>query len=147
MTAVPELRRRCHAFPDGTDLTLRLEELLGLPPHDGKTRLVQLWADPHTMFRPTPDPEVNDSEADLDFPESSRSSVSEEHRLWFNNLRATSYGPKGYPWTRLGYTYDWGSPASHVGLSGFVIDKGAPVTVESVIAAPADYCQRAGAGP
>lgn len=27
----------------------------------------------------------------------------------------------GWPWTRLGYTYDWGNPKNHVGLSEFVI--------------------------
>ncbi len=27
----------------------------------------------------------------------------------------------GYPWTRLGYTYDWGNPKNHVGLSEFVV--------------------------
>jgi hypothetical protein len=26
-----------------------------------------------------------------------------------------------YPWTALGYTYDWGNPGNHVGLSEFVV--------------------------
>ena len=26
-----------------------------------------------------------------------------------------------YPWTRLGYTYDWGNPRNLVGLSEFVL--------------------------
>jgi hypothetical protein len=27
----------------------------------------------------------------------------------------------GYPWTRLGYSYDWGNPKNPVGLSEFVL--------------------------
>jgi hypothetical protein len=27
-----------------------------------------------------------------------------------------------YPWTSLGYTYDWGNPDNHVGLSEFVVN-------------------------
>ena len=46
---------------------------------------------------------------------------------WFNNRKnyiysnARSYPASSpYPWTRLGYTYDWGS-RNHVGLSEFVV--------------------------
>lgn len=36
----------------------------------------------------------------------------------------------GYPWTRLGYTYDWGSRSSNkYGLSEFVIMPGSKVEV------------------
>jgi hypothetical protein len=141
VTAVPELRRRCNVVPASADLVLRMEQMLGLPPHDGKTRLVQLWADPRDMFRPAPDPEVSDSQADLGFPVSSRAAVSGRHVAWFNDLRAKSYGPDGYPWTRLGYTYDWGDPSSEVGLSEFIVEKDAGVIVEGVYTADS-YCLR-----
>jgi hypothetical protein len=36
------------------------------------------------------------------------------------------------PWTRLGYTYDWGDSKTHIGLSEFVIEQNATVTVKSV---------------
>lgn len=40
----------------------------------------------------------------------------------------------GWPWTQLGYTYDWGNPKNHVGLSEFVIRldpaRGGQVTVK-----------------
>ncbi len=47
--------------------------------------------------------------------------------------------PPGYPWTRLGYTYDWGNPGSEVGLSEFVIQGGATVQVAQVYSTQA-YC-------
>jgi hypothetical protein len=47
------------------------------------------------------------------------------YKNWFTNRKAWIYqqsvpgGP--YPWTGLGYTYDWGNPdPPHVGLSEFV---------------------------
>ena len=49
---------------------------------------------------------------------------------WFIALYQKQYGTGnpddppndwGYPWTRLGYTYDWGNPDSDLGLSEFII--------------------------
>ncbi len=141
VTAVPELKDFCTAYNASADnLTLRLEQLLGLPPHNGKTRFVEIWAAPQDLFRPSPDPEITDHEAQLDFPASKYLTVSQEHVAWINNLKSQSYGENGYPWTRLGYTYDWGNPQSEVGLSEFVINPGATVTINAVTAT-ADYCQ------
>jgi len=112
---------------------LRMEQFLGLPPNGGKTRFVEFWVDPDDLFRPAPDPEITDHEASLDYPRSSRFvTVSESHQQWMASLIASSYSENGYPWTRLGYTYDWGNLCSHVGLSEFVIRSGASVTVRAV---------------
>ncbi|MFO0210323.1 MAG: hypothetical protein ACK53E_05995, partial [Pseudanabaena sp.] len=55
------------------------------------------------------------------------------HLQWFENLRSQSYKTTGgYPWTRMGYTYDWGNPNSEVGLSEFVINTGTAFEVKSV---------------
>lgn len=106
----------------------RLEQLLGLPPGTGKNRLVELWVWPESMVRPSPDPEVTDREAGLEFP----AGVSNAHRAWFDARREGCYrGPAPYPWTRLGYTYDWGSK-DHVGLSEFVVLRGTTVGVRAV---------------
>ncbi|MDH2436155.1 hypothetical protein QCD60_26850 [Pokkaliibacter sp. MBI-7] len=134
VTAAPQLQQFCRKNSDA----LRLEQLLGLPPHNGKTRFVELWVQPKDMFRPAPDSEISDHEAEVDFPSSPYIAISNEYKAWFNQLRASSYGDKGYPWTRLGYTYDWGS-ASHVGLSEFVIRPGATVHVKGVVENAA-YC-------
>jgi hypothetical protein len=55
----------------------------------------------------------------------------------------------GYPWTRLGYTYNWNPEASIEGTSEFVIPEGTSVEVCGVVPAtefcapgsdPASYC-------
>lgn len=120
---------------EGGELSLRLEQLLGLPPDNGKDRVVELWVPDAAMFRPSPDPEITDSVADLDFP----LDTPQEHIDWITDLEASSYGPDGYPWTRLGYTYDWNPDTTEVGLSEFVIPQGSTVGVESVTATD-EYC-------
>lgn len=66
-------------------------------------------------------------------------------REWFMNRAQTIYTTTneddpntwGWPWTRLGYTYDWGSRVSPVGLSEFILkinpnQNGGEVTVTLV---------------
>jgi len=142
VTVVPEIQTFCRRQAVlAAHIPLRLEQLLGLPPGNGKTKFVEMWVSPKDLFRPSPDPEISDHEAELDFPESSRYvTVSQSHRKWINDLIQTSYGPDGYPWTRLGYTYDWGNPDNEIGLSEFVIRSGATVTVKTVTDT-LGYCQ------
>ena len=142
VTAAPEMQEFCRGLtkaapPTGDALApatvLRLEQLMGLPANGGKDRFIELWADPADVFRPCPDPETTDHECSVDFPAAKRFvTVSEDHVKWFEKLKETSYGDKGYPWTRLGYTYDWGGGAGHVGLSEYVIRGGATVEVKAV---------------
>ncbi len=111
------------------NLTLRLEQYLGLPPHNGKTKFVQMWVEPKDLFRPCPDPEISDTRCDLEFP----ANVEPSHEEWVNDKILTSYGENGYPWTRLGYSYDWGNIATEIGGSEFVVRSGAEVEIDSVI--------------
>jgi len=46
-----------------------------------------------------------------------------------------------YPWTQLGYTYDWGNPETEVGLSEFVIKTNSKVKVNR-IESTLKYCNR-----
>jgi hypothetical protein len=152
VTAVPELKYFIVSHP-GEISPRRIEQLLGLPPDNGKTKFVEMWVNPLDMFRPSPDPETTDHEAELRFPtrlsrfvtfndqirivewDSERGTdVSYTYQRWFMHRRNTIYyGDYPYPWTRLGYTYDWGNSMSHVGLSEFVILGGSTIGIKSVI--------------
>ncbi len=140
-TVAPEVKDFCRAMMTDAGeaaLDLRLEQLLGLPPGDGNDRMVELWVPAEAMFRPTPDAEITDSVAALDFP----ADTAAAHIDWIESLQAESYElPGGYPWTRLGYTYDWNPDTPEVGLSEFVIAEGAAVGVASVTST-AEYCGR-----
>ncbi|CAH2031159.1 hypothetical protein [Trichlorobacter ammonificans] len=107
--------------------------------------VLELWVSPADLFRPCPDPEITDRECQTDYPNSAflsftatekvkatEGGVSEfrDYRGWFDNRSSFVYSypypatnisdPLPYPWTRLGYTYDWGDP-SHIGLSEYVV--------------------------
>ena len=148
VTAVPELRNFCRDFHPTPEepLTLRLEQLLGLPPMVGKTRFVEVWVEPEDIFRPTPDDQITDTVAQLTVPPRSAFDSEEDYefaRDWYNSQLAGQHyddPAKGYPWTRLGYTYDWCNSDSEVGLSEFVIKAKSSAKVERV-STTEDYCQ------
>ncbi|MCW4010527.1 MAG: hypothetical protein NWF05_07905 [Candidatus Bathyarchaeota archaeon] len=128
VTVVPEIRTFFKTQDANMNVTLRALQLLGLPPNNTNTYFVEMWVNPQALFRPAPDNEINDTSAQLDFPES----ATADYKTWFNNNIIYSYFPERYPWTRLGYTYDWGNTKGHVGLSEFVLKQNSLVTVESV---------------
>ncbi|HYP52044.1 MAG TPA: hypothetical protein VEQ42_00805, partial [Pyrinomonadaceae bacterium] len=143
VTLVPEGRRYpLGAGLAGDSLTRRLEQLLGLPPAAAgaawrKVKFVEFWVSPSDLFRPCPDPEIADRECGIFFPVSRR--VSRKHRDWFfEKLKSSYVGQVRFPWTRLGYTYDWAGPrerrdpGDHMGLSEFVVRPLARVTLNCV---------------
>ena len=68
-----------------------------------------------------------------------------KYKGWFMNAAQTYYyrdgddvSKWGSPWTRLGYTYDWGDSDDHLGISEFrvvlnVPDKGLTVKIEGAV--------------
>ena len=104
-----------------TPTVTRIEALLGLPPNTGKSHFAEVWGDLKVLLRPSPDPETSDHEAELDFPGNQHLGVSQTYKDWFTNRLNNTYNdPYPYPFTGLGYTYDWGSD-NHVGLSEFIV--------------------------
>ncbi len=102
-----------------SDTLLRMSQMLGLAPHNNNNYIVELWVKPADLFRPAADPETDDNTAGLYLPDNSDATYMQ----WFNQNIYDSYFTDGthYPWTRLGYTYDWAKPGSEVGVSEFCI--------------------------
>ncbi len=114
----------------GAALQGRLEKYLGLPLSSKKKSLVGLWVDPQQLFRPTKEADLTGLAAASGLPAKEKS----EHYGWFVNNIATSYfGASEFPWTRLGYTFDWGNPSSTVGANEYVLKANSDVLVEKVI--------------
>ncbi len=112
---------------DCQDKILRLEQLIGLPPEKGYTHFTAMWVAPADLFRPGYDNEIDDTVAGLAFPEDADAGYVQ----WFHNNIIDSYFPESYPWTRLGYTYDWSGRGTEYGLSEFVVKTGSKVIVEN----------------
>lgn len=130
VTAAPEMRRFIAENPTPADgLVLRLEQLLGLPQGSGDTSVAEIWVKPEDLFRPCPDPEIDDTACLVAFPANADSAYVE----WFDgNIISSYFNEKKYPWTRLGYTYDWGKP-DHEGLSEYVVKKDAQIVIDRIV--------------
>jgi len=142
VTAVPQIRQFCQALNRrGDALRLRLAQRLGLPPDADYDRFVELWVRPRDLVRPCPDPEVTDRECELRPPTpEAHVQISDVHQEWFQKLKETSYGPDGYPFTGLGYTYDWDPTTDEVGPSEFVLRPGETATVNATYGTD-EYCR------
>jgi len=132
VTVVPELKDLYKKNPVSTDkITLRTEQILGLPLNSPDSCFVEIWVKPKDLLRPAYDNEIDKNYSENYFPDKVRS----DYITWFNNNIISSYYPsKGtskYPWTRLGYTYDWGNPDNKIGLSEFIIRKDSKVIIRS----------------
>ena len=142
VTAAPELKERMKK-ESGGDQDLRLKQLLGLPPDSQFKWFVEFWVRPVDLLRPCPDSEITDDRCQLFFPQKTDSAYIQ----WINANRISRYYQQklyaNYPWTQLGYTYDW-SPKNktHKGLSEFVIGSHRKIVVGKIIST-ADYLNTA----
>ena len=140
ISLVPELRRFCSGL-DVYDPTTRIIEYLGLPPDGDFTRIVELWVKPEDVFRPCPDPSPVDELCEFDWhgqPEPPVKGVP-DYMSFYLGLFDSQYRLDGAPWTRLGFTFDYGINGYGVGVSEYLLSPGAEYRVRSVSTAP-HYC-------
>ena len=97
---------------------------------DNTTRaFLVLHVKPEDLFRPCRDPEVNDCECIPNFPEGAYSPENVSYQPIYEGIIGAT---KGFPWTRMGYTFDWNSKnPTHFGMSEYVIRQGAVVEIVS----------------
>jgi hypothetical protein len=145
VTVVPELKEFCTKYKNALaeihngqlnedqlneSVILRLKQVLGLPPNSDYTHIAEIWVEPEYLKRPSLDPEINDSTVQpiphpIQDPLPFSEGANLAYQSWFKTMldkRSTSL----YPWTGLGYTYDWGiypktGLQTDAGLSEFVI--------------------------
>ncbi|WP_436484248.1 hypothetical protein [Chitinophaga sp. ARDCPP14] len=120
-----------------SDTIQRICQLLGLPPVNSKTNthIATMWVSASRLYRPAGNPAITTKTTGA-VP---ISGVSSDFTTWFNNYiifayyrPLTSATDMHYPWTRLGYTYDWAPGASRVGMSEYVMQAGSGAWVEKV---------------
>ncbi|MCC7028838.1 MAG: hypothetical protein IT257_00935 [Chitinophagaceae bacterium] len=131
VTAAPELYQKMKGVKAAKQ-ALRLRQLLGLPPDAQNKIFIEFWVKPADLFRPCPDKEIDDKCCNFCF--SKNDSLDSDYIKWINTGRIDRYYASGlynqYPWTQLGYTYDWHPKnKSHIGVSEFVIKKNSTIYV------------------
>ena len=123
--------RENHDKVDNWDI--RLKQLLGKAPDTDNRYFTVFWVRVTDVFRPTFFPEINTDMMNTAFTNTLEEDTSENamwFKNWFDKTNATAYRKDGFPWTRLGYTYDWGNPDSKYGLSEFIVKEGAEIEVK-----------------
>lgn len=103
----------------------RLCQLFGLPKDHAYDYFSVISVDPKNVKRPAYTWQPDRQTVFVTFDET----ANESYRAWFRENEIKSMQGKGYPWTRLGYTYDWANNGSRYGLTEFIIQKGALVHV------------------
>lgn len=153
VTLTPEVRDWCQtalSWPDRTLETqaanaLRINQRLGIPPASLKSRFAELWVDlDDGVIRPCADPNPSAQACTLQFPGTVEEPglTTEGYLRWYGDNINTSFAPTGAPWTRLGYTYDWGPANDNTppyGASEFMLTPGGQYEVEQVYTLT-EYC-------
>lgn len=153
-----QLRNRCARAgcdtmkPKRLDLTFK--QFIGVPP-DGDYHVVNtFWARPRDMFRPCRQPSVRAASCPrrapgplpavngvviASFLREQAAYAWRWPRRWdaATAVSCASAWPEpadcyGFPWTRLGYTYDWARDRNHVGLTEFVVTAGSRVYLQRI---------------
>ena len=163
VTLAPHLKEFCQAYAKNNtknidQISLRLEQRLGLAPASSKTHFVELEiAKPHegnSIFRPCGNPNISTTSCAVGGPalcDADKGANCEALSKFFYEQFYNSYGretPTEFPWTSLGYTFDWAP--DEVGLGGvfdyvqvgeseYVVNSGAEFKVQSV-QTTAEYC-------
>lgn len=143
VTLAGEVQNKCRQWGlQGDALRERLEQLLGLPPHTPpqwrKTHMLTLQVPRAALERPCLGETVDSSGAPRCTPRLTKTTTPELSFFVLNQMAdvwvsGDPSGP-GYPFTRLGYTYDWHPKAAasgHYGASEFVLKPGTPVLLQA----------------
>ena len=92
----------------------RITQILGERPDSNYSHLSLVIIDPDKLIRPaySQDPFVNKMSTSL-------STDDTNFAHWFYSMKTQM----NYPWTALGYTFDWGATDDYYGLSEFILRK------------------------
>lgn len=161
VTLSPHLKEFCQSFvktngSGAARLKRRLEQRLGLPPDSDYDTFVEFTlpaAQISKMFRPCEDRSLT-AETCAPYSVQTAAQIDEEFkkpdellkaRYWLlNNYYSSLSGEKKYPWTSLGYTFDWalepsGKDFVRYGESEFIVPKDTEFTYVSD-AGTVSYC-------
>ncbi|QJE74436.1 hypothetical protein HHL28_16365 [Aerophototrophica crusticola] len=162
VTAAPQLQRFCAAVPGDADAKRRrVQQWLGLRPEANDPWVVEFWVEPASLARPCPNPDITAESCPVDTPQTvARPTCDAKDKAcaekvgfvdWLDSYTRLSVVAGGYPWTRLGYTFDWkpaeGKPPvgetvafSRYGATEFILRPNQPYEQASATTL-GDYCK------
>lgn len=109
------------------DAVMRLRQLISIDPNKSHSTVTGLWVNPSDVIRPAYQSDAANGSMTVAFSEGEE--VDESFKAWFDQNILNSYYYGSYPWTRLGYTYDWADNGKEYGLTEFLIKQDAEMEV------------------
>jgi hypothetical protein len=148
VTGVPEVQEICRGFSG--DVVMKVRQLLGLPPDAHVPRVLVLRVKIADVFRAAVDPNVSSTTPCEQLQDAPRmddcgnvfpSDTTPSHYAWMASQSFELHAlPDGYPWTHLGYTFNWAPDADRYGASEYVVRPGARALIVGNERAEA-YCR------
>ncbi len=110
---------------------MRMVQMCGLRPDAVDDHMVFLYVERSKLMRPAPNPDpAITTFASMDCVDSAPAF----YKTWYAANADFSYNSATpYPWTRLGYTYDWNTATSDYGVSEFIVPSGTKVRVDKIV--------------
>lgn len=121
-----EIASHAEELQKADDAEARLKQIISFAPDSEHSTVTGFWVDSRNVKRPAyqSDPTIDAMSNSFD------ENVDENFKAWFDDNTLWSYYYGAYPWTRLGYTYDWADNGTEYGMTEFIVEDGAEVTVE-----------------
>jgi hypothetical protein len=132
-----EIQPRCKRFSaeEKKNIPLRIRQLLGLPGDfggklSGGFQVIEISTSvAGHVFRPCTDPDPHRTVCPSPIAPGPNIEISDEHRAWIRQSYEGSFIRGNFPWTQLGYTFDWAYKDELYGVSEYVVPKSAPVKI------------------
>lgn len=134
-----EIATRAGELAKSEDAVMRMRQLISINPDKTHSTVTGLWVNPSDVIRPAYQSDAANGSMTVGFPVGEE--VDESFKAWFDQNILDSYYYGSYPWTRLGYTYDWADNGKEYGLTEFLIKKGAQAEV-AFTETTGDFLQR-----
>lgn len=129
-------------LPDKKALSERISKLLGLNTDQQRDTIVYMKVPVNSLFRPAYVTEINKILSDGDIGNNANINQSDNQlKIWMIGQQMTN----DYPWTRMGYTFDWGENidknnkyVDNIGVAEFVLrpctgfDKFGFITIDKI---------------
>jgi hypothetical protein len=144
------------ACAGAADPVRRLQQILGLPPATAEDAMItELRVSRDALFRPcVGGGDLAASKCSTDVPGSlpataDATAVREGYdrmqfftaQIW-KSYRSGFGSSDGYPFTGMGWTYDWSNVPDHIGVSEFVVKRDATIAITGT-KTPAEFCTAA----
>lgn len=122
-----EIATHAGELKESEDAVMRMRQLISIDPNKTHSTVTGLWVDPSDVIRPAYQSDATNGSMSVAFPEGEE--IDESFKTWFDQNILNSYYYGNYPWTRLGYTYDWADNGKEYGMTEFLIKKDAQAEV------------------